>query len=85
MSIPIEKQETIISFSREDERAVIYTSDSVMMAELNKLIGIQGTEWKMGPVITEGNGDETARTYSCPKGLISFRSKELTERQKTIC
>ena len=47
MSLTVEEQETHINFSRGDERAKIYTSDTTTMTKLNKLVELQGTEWKL--------------------------------------
>ncbi|MGF7145941.1 hypothetical protein HNQ56_004389 [Anaerotaenia torta] len=86
MSVMIEEQETCINFSREDERAIIYTSDTTMMTKLNKLVELQDTEWKLEKVSKLGNGEVIGRTYSCPAGFVSFRSKrvkrEYTEEER---
>ncbi len=37
---------THVNFNRNDDRAVIYTSDNTMMTKFNKLVEIAGTEWK---------------------------------------
>lgn len=37
---------THVNFNRNDDRAVIYTSDTTMMTKFNKLVEIAGTEWK---------------------------------------
>lgn len=46
MGLMIEEQETHINFSRGDERAKIYTSDTTTITRLNKLVELQETEWK---------------------------------------
>lgn len=84
MSLMIEEQETHINFMRNDKRAEIYTSDTTMMTKLNKLVKLQGTEWKLERVSKLANGEIIGKTYSCPVKFISFRSKStvLTEEQK---
>ena len=86
MGLMIEEQETHVNFNRDDERAVIYTSDTTTMTKLNKLLKLQGTEWKLESVARAKSGEEIGRTYSCPKEFISFRSKkvkiELSEDEK---
>lgn len=86
MSLMIEEQETHIYFTRNDDRAQIYTSDTTTMTKLNKLVKLQGTEWKLESVSKLKNGEVIGRTYSCPVKFISFRSKavkrEYTEEQK---
>lgn len=77
MGLTIEEQETHINFSRNDERAMIYTSDSTMMTKLNKFIELQDTEWKLESVSKLKNDEIIGKTYSCPVGFISFRSKKV--------
>lgn len=76
MGLTIEEQETHINFSRNDERAMIYTSDSTTMTKLNKLVELQDTEWKLESVSKLKTGEVIGKTYSCPVGLISFRPKK---------
>ena len=86
MGLPVEEQETVINFSRDNDTATIYTSDSTMITKLNKLTRTAGTEWKLDEIIKDKHGVEVARNYSCPKKLISYRSKtvkrEMTEEEK---
>ena len=87
MGLSLEEQETVINFSRVDNRAVIYTSDTRIMTKLNKLVEKSGTEWKLESVSKAGN-KIIGMTYSCPVEFISFRSKhtrrKYTEEQKRI-
>lgn len=86
MSVLLEEQETHINFSRLDERAGVYTSDSTMITKLDKLVSFEGTEWKLEHVHKLQNGEVVGKTYSCPVEFISFRSKHvkrtLTEEQR---
>lgn len=82
MGLSIEEQETCINFSRNDGRARIYTSDSTMMTKLNKLIELPDADWKLENESRLQNGEIVGKTYSCPVGLISFRSKK-SNRQYT--
>lgn len=86
MGLMIEEQETHINFSRGDERAKIYTSDTTTMTKLNKLVELQGTEWRLEGVTKLKSGEIIGRTYSCPVSLISFRKKrvqrKLSEEQR---
>lgn len=77
MGLMVEEQETQVNFSRNDKRAMIYTSDSTMMTKLNKLVELQGTEWKLESVSKLKNGELIGKTYSCPVGFISFRKKKV--------
>ena len=80
MGLTIEEQETHVNFSRNDERAIVYTSDSTTMTKLNKLIALQSTEWKLESESKLKTGEVIGRTYSCPVSLISFRSKKISRQ-----
>lgn len=86
MGLMLEEQETHINYTREDERAVIYASDSTTITRLDKLATMEGTEWKLESTSKLKNGELIGKTYSCPKELISFRARKvertLTEEQK---
>ena len=88
MSLQIEEQETHVNFNRDDERATVYTSDTTMMTKLNKLLNLQGTEWKLEGESRLKTGELIGKTYSCPVALISFRKKKkemhLTDEQRKI-
>lgn len=86
MGLQIEEQETHINFSREDARAVIYTSDTTMMTKFNKLINLADTEWRLESESKLANGEVVSKTYSCPVEFVSFRTKrssrKFTEEQR---
>lgn len=86
MGLPLEEQETHINFSRDGVKATVYTSDTTVMTKLNKLVKLQGTEWKLESESKLKNGELVEKTYSCPVEFISFRSKrtkrEYTEEEK---
>lgn len=89
MGLMIEEQETHVNFNRNDERAVIYTSDTTMMTKFNKLVELQDTEWKIESVSKLKNGELIGKTYSCPVNFVSFRRKKIEreyseERKKEI-
>ena len=75
MSLSVAEQETCVNFMREDERARIYTSDTTIMTKLNKLVELDGTEWKLESESKLLSGELIGRTYSCPVSLVSFRTK----------
>ena len=77
MGLMVEEQETQVNFSRNDKRAMIYTSDSTMMTKLNKLVELQDTEWKLESVSKLKNGELIGKTYSCQVSFISFRRKKV--------
>ncbi len=88
MSLSIEEQETHINFNRDNERAIVYTSDTTMITKLNKLVELPDTEWKLESVAKLKNGEIVGKTYSCPVNFISFRKKKVervyseTEKKK---
>lgn len=89
MGLMIEEQETHVNFNRNDERAMIYTSDTTMMTKFNKLVELQGTEWKIESVSKLKNGELIGKTYSFPVSFITFRRKKIKreyseERKKEI-
>lgn len=89
MGLMIEEQETHVNFNRNDERVMIYTSDTTMMTKFNKLVKLQGTEWKIESVSKLKNGELIGKTYSCQVSFISFRRKKIEreyseERKKEI-
>lgn len=83
-SVSLEEQETHINFDRLSDRAIIYTSDRTTMTKLDKYVK-SGT-YKLESVNKTSDGDLLSKEYSCPKKLISFRSKkmerDLTDEQK---
>ncbi len=86
MGLMIEEQETHVNFNRNDDRAIVYTSDTTMMTKLNKLVELQDAEWVLESVSKSKTGEVIGRTYSCPVNFISFRSKRVnrsyTQEQK---
>ena len=77
------EQETIITYNAADERAQIYTCYPPMIRKLDKLAAENPDEWQV--LREQGAG----KTYTCPKGLITVRSRsrgrrELTDEQKRM-
>ena len=72
MSVPINEQETTISFMRNSDKAVVYTSDKTMLTKLHKLAK-KNPEWRQ---IDQGRlkGEIVSETFECPKKLISLRT-----------
>ena len=72
MSVPINEQETTISFTRDGNKAIVYTSDKTMLTKLHKLAK-KNPEWKR---IDQGRlkGEIVSETFECPKKLISLRT-----------
>lgn len=87
MSVPIYEQETTISFTRDGNKAIVYTSDRTMLTKLHKLVEKNPKEWKR---VDQGRlkGDVVSETFECPKKLISFRTatpvSTMSEEQKRL-
>lgn len=83
MNIPINEQETTISFARNEDSVKIWTSDSTMMTKLDKLVERDSENWSSTEQ-KDSEGDVIAKVYSVhKKKLIAFRAdKVLTEEQK---
>lgn len=56
------------------------------MTKSNKLVELQGTEWKLEEVHRTQSGEIIGKTYSCPVSFILFRKKRvqrnLSEEQR---
>lgn len=86
MYIPTNEQETVISYSRNDKTARIWTSDSTTMTKLDKLVADEDAPaWQLEREDTI-NGEVVGKSYLTDKGLVSFRkakvTKTMTEEQK---
>lgn len=70
-SVPIDEQETVISFTRSETGAEVWTNDTTVMTKLDKLIG-EG--WTLKDVGKTEDGDLIDKTYYAEsKRFISFR------------
>ena len=86
-----DEQETIVSFTRGEDVALITTTDPTVFTQLKKKALTNPEEWGLDSVtIRAGETNAFAlssATFACPKRLVSFRSKtgegrRLTEEQK---
>lgn len=80
----VSEQETIIQFSRDEDFATIWTSDTTVMTKLDK----HSDTYDLIDVGKHSNGSILSKTYKCDKKLVSFRSKrtrrEMTDEQKEV-
>lgn len=85
MHVSLDEQETTISFTRSEESAKIWTSDSTVMTKLDKLVERDPENWSFTEQ-KDKDGDVVAKVYLVKKKkLISFRTdKVLTEEQKEV-
>ena len=75
-NVPLEEQETIIQFNRDEKHATIYTSDSTMMTKLDKLCETAPDNYKCTKEETI-KGDTVSKFYRLEdKTLLSLRSKK---------
>lgn len=72
MGLSTDEQETVIVMGRNDKHATVYTSDSRMLAKLQK----KGEPYKRVKVDKQ-DGKIIAATYEVDKKLISFRNKRI--------
>lgn len=85
MNIPVNEQETVINFTRDSDKATVYTSDTTMLTKLHKLMKKTPEEWRLVHQDTV-DGQVVSETFECPKKLISLRasiiSRVMTEEQR---
>ena len=84
MRTPIDEQETIIRWYRDEKEATIYTSDYTMMTRFDKFV--EGGDWEFVKSET-CEGDIVSKTYKAPKELLYGRkvkgkSRDLTDEQR---
>ena len=75
MNLSKSEQETVITYNAADERAQIYTCYPPMIRKLDKLAADNPDEWQ---VLREKSA---GKTYTCPKGLITVRSRSRGRRE----
>lgn len=70
-SVSVDEQETVISFTRSETGAEVWTNDTTVMTKLDKLIG-EG--WTLKKVGRTKEGDIIDKTYYAEsKHLLTFR------------
>jgi hypothetical protein len=81
MKMTLEEMETVISWNRADNKAVVYCSDIYTLKRLNRLYGDKVTR-----TFTQ-NGEVIAKEFTIDRRMVSFRSKlaepkPLTEEER---
>ena len=84
MRTPIDEQETIIRWYRDEAEATIYTSDYLMMARFDKYVDEGDWEFVKSETC---EGDIVSKTYKAPKTLLYGRKAKnktapLTDEQR---
>lgn len=89
-SIPVNEQETTISYSRDSEEVDIWTNDRTVITKLDKLCESSPSMYRCKNVgySMQNKGEILDKQYVCAdKALLSFRPKKrvcapLTDEQK---
>ena len=77
---PISEQETIVSVSRDEESATIYTNDLTMLTKCKRAAKAEGSQWRLIHIDYMGKDHlPCGWTFTCPKRLVSFRTKILAK------
>lgn len=85
LSVPTEEQETLISWSRNDEKVKVYTSDNTVLTKLKKLSEAAPDKYKLVSVVNNQDGSAYSVTFEVNKKCVSLRQgkeREYTEEQK---
>lgn len=86
--VPSDEVETIVTFSKLENEAIIYTTDNTVLTKLKKQIKSNPDEWKIIRISTHGSGKNSEELQSieisCPKKYVSFKSsnRKMSEEQK---
>ena len=89
---PPSEQETIVTFERESDRAIIETTDPTVFTKLKKrLTSEENDDWRLEGVSRPSEAAPfrvSSVCFSCPKKFVSFKSKSssktLTEEQRKV-
>ena len=89
---PPSEQETIVTFERESDRAIIETTDPTVFTKLKKrLTSEENDDWRLEGVSRPSEAAPfrvSSVCFSCPKKFVSFKfkssSKTLTEEQRKV-
>ena len=89
---PPSEQETIVTFERGSDRAIIETTDPTVFTKLKKrLMSEENDDWKLESVSRPSEAAAfriSSVCFSCPKKFVSFKfkssSKTLTDEQRKI-
>lgn len=78
MGVPLNEQETGISWYRTEKGCIIYTSDSTVMTKLDKRCVDSANNYKCVHVQKDEDGNVISKQYELKdKTLISFRGRKV--------
>ena len=85
MNIPISEQETVISITRDDKAARIWTNDSTMITKMDKLVERSEHYHFIKTDYIDGRASDKHYMID-DKSLICFRTikRELTDEHKRV-
>ena len=89
---PPSEQETIVTFERESDRAIVETTDPTVFTKLKKrLTSEENDDWRLEGVSRPSEAAPfrvSSVCFSCPKKFVSFKfkssSKTLTDEQRKV-
>ena len=89
---PPSEQETIITFERESDRAIIETTDPTVFTKLKKrLTSEENDDWRLEGVSRPSEAASfrvSSVCFSCPRRFVSFKfessSRTLTDEQRKV-
>ena len=89
---PPSEQETIVTFERGSDRAIIETTDPTVFTKLKKrLMSEENDSWRLESVSRPSEAAAfriSSVCFSCPKKFVSFKfkssSKTLTDEQRKV-
>lgn len=89
---PPSEQETIVTFERGSDRAIIETTDPTVFTKLKKrLMSKENDDWRLESVSRPSEAAAfriSSVCFSCPKKFVSFKfkssSKTLTDEQRKV-
>lgn len=95
LTVPMEEQETLISWSRNDAKIKIYTSDNTMLTKLRKLLNNAPENYILVHVENDQDGNPYSVTFEANANCVSLRQgkeknfseefrQELSERMKAM-
>ena len=95
LTVPMEEQETLISWSRNDAKIKIYTSDNTVLTKLRKLYNNAPENYTLVHVENDQDGKPYSVTFEANINCVSLRQgkkknyseefrQELSERMKAM-
>lgn len=85
MRVAFDEQETVISISRRDDYAIVWTSDTTVMTKLDGLCEKSDQYVLVETGRSKLGGEVISKTYKIKnKSLVSFRAKKMERESKSL-